>query len=95
MTDTELIATLRRNMVETGSLLCLGCGHAHGCSTHGCAIMRAAADPIPELIAENRTIREGSASHEVYAAEAAERDALKRRLDAVIGNVLDIALEGE
>ena len=32
--------TLRKLCVETGSLACLGCGHEHDCSTHGCAILR-------------------------------------------------------
>ena len=49
LTVEELIKTLRRGMVETGSLLCLGCGHEHNCSTHGCAIMRQAADVLEEL----------------------------------------------
>ncbi|MEG0035223.1 MAG: hypothetical protein RR743_01040 [Oscillospiraceae bacterium] len=41
MTDKELIAALRRNMAETGSLRCLGCGYEHGCNIHGCAIVTA------------------------------------------------------
>lgn len=49
MTDTELISALRRNMVETGSLMCLGCGYEHNCGIHGCAIMREAADRIEQI----------------------------------------------
>ena len=49
LTVEELIKTLRCGMVETGSLLCLGCGHEHNCSTHGCAIMRQAADALEQL----------------------------------------------
>lgn len=41
-----LIAALKRLKVETGSLACLGCGYADHCSTHGCAILRAAVDRI-------------------------------------------------
>lgn len=47
MTDVELIQALRRMSVETGSLICLGCGYEHNCSVHGCAIMRTAADMLP------------------------------------------------
>ncbi len=42
----SLIAVLRRVSVETGSIACLGCGHEHNCSTHGCAIIREAADKL-------------------------------------------------
>ena len=42
----EISQALHRLKVETGSLACLGCGHEHNCSTHGCAIIRAAADII-------------------------------------------------
>lgn len=45
----EIIKALRRNMVETGSLICLGCGHEHNCSTHGCAIMREASNALENL----------------------------------------------
>lgn len=52
MTDIELIQALRRMSVETGSLICLGCGYEHNCSIHGCAIMRTAADLLEQLTAE-------------------------------------------
>jgi len=45
----EIARALRRLSVETGSLACLGCGHEHNCSTHGCAILRDAADLIVQL----------------------------------------------
>ena len=38
------LAALRRLRVETGSLVCFGCGHEHNCSTHGCAILRNAVE---------------------------------------------------
>lgn len=63
MTTNDLLQALARLRVETGSLACLGCGHEHNCSTHGCAILRAAADLIERLTAEN-------------AKAEAERDAL-------------------
>lgn len=38
----DLIRDLRRLRVETGSLVCLGCGHEHNCPIHGCAIINKA-----------------------------------------------------
>ena len=53
MSREELLQALRRMAPETGSLACLGCGHEHGCSTRGCAIIRAAVDEIEELARHN------------------------------------------
>lgn len=52
MTDQELIKALRRLMVQTGSLACLGCGYEHSCGVHGCAIIRRAAERLAELTRE-------------------------------------------
>ena len=49
MTPNNLVSALRRLRVETGSIACLGCGHEHGCSVHGCAIIREAADLIEAI----------------------------------------------
>lgn len=49
MTPNNLVSTLPRLRVETGSIACLGCGHEHGCSVHGCAIIREAADLIEAI----------------------------------------------
>lgn len=49
MTDKELITALKRMMVETGSLICLGCGHEHNCSTQGCALIRAAVEELKKM----------------------------------------------
>lgn len=46
MTRPELIRALRGMKAETGSLVCLGCGYEHNCSTQGCAIIRAAAEEL-------------------------------------------------
>lgn len=43
MKTDELIKALGRLKVQTGSLVCLGCGHEHNCGVHGCAIAREAA----------------------------------------------------
>lgn len=50
MERTELIRALRRMKVETGSLVCLGCGHEHNCSTQGCTIIRAAAEELEKML---------------------------------------------
>lgn len=57
MTNEEIVKWLRSNKVETGSLLCLGCGYEHHCSVHGCAVMRAAADAMENLQTENAALR--------------------------------------
>ncbi len=44
--NSELLKALKRLKVETGSLVCLGCGHEHNCSVHGCAIIRKAVKVI-------------------------------------------------
>lgn len=84
MTTNDLLEALARLRVETGSLACLGCGREHNCSTHGCAILRAAADLIERLTAENADLRKeiewkdmviALAQREQAKAEA-ERDAL-------------------
>lgn len=49
MTPNNLVSALRRLRVETGSIACLGCGYEHGCSVHGCAIIREAADLIEAI----------------------------------------------
>ena len=94
MTNEEIVKWLRSNKVETGSLLCLGCGYEHNCGIHGCAVMRAAADAMENLQAENAALRrtidnltsaqavvlkEFEAKLEELAEVKAERDALAER----------------
>ena len=45
-TRNELLKALKRLKVETGSLVCFGCGHENNCSVHGCAIIRKAVKVI-------------------------------------------------
>ena len=54
MTKHELIAALKRLKVETGSLVCFGCGHEHSCGIHGCAILRAAVDALEAMDTSRR-----------------------------------------
>ena len=44
MDYTTTIRALKRMKVETGGIICLGCGYEHGCSAHGCAILRNAVE---------------------------------------------------
>ena len=46
MTDGELVRALKKMSIETGGIICLGCGHEHGCGVHGCAVLRKAAERI-------------------------------------------------
>ena len=46
MTDEELVRALKKMSIETGGIICLGCGHEHGCTVHGCAVLKEAAKRI-------------------------------------------------
>ena len=46
MKTQEIIKTLRRMAVNTGTLNCLGCGYEHNCGVHGCRVLREAADRL-------------------------------------------------
>lgn len=46
MTDVELVRALKNMSIETGGIICLGCGHEHDCGVHGCAVLRKAAKRI-------------------------------------------------
>ena len=49
MKTEETVRALRRLKVETGSLVCMGCGREHNCDIHGCRIVREAAELIEKL----------------------------------------------
>ena len=65
MTNEEIMKWLRSKKVETGSLLCLDCGHEHNCGIHGCAVMLAAADAMENLQTENAALHQIAATHAV------------------------------
>ena len=65
MTNEEIVKWLRSNKVETGSLLCLGCGYEHNCGIRGCAVMRAAADAMENLMTENSALHQIAEKHAV------------------------------
>ena len=48
MKDADLIQALKQIKVQTGGLICLGCGHEAGCGVHGCAVIREAAQRLEE-----------------------------------------------
>ena len=58
MNYEEIMKWLRSKKVETGSLLCLVCGHEHNCGIHGCAVMQAAADAMENLQTENAALHQ-------------------------------------
>lgn len=55
----KTLEKLKHMKVETGSFVCLGCGHEHNCSIHGCAILRDAVECIEEM---KRVLRESEAA---------------------------------
>ena len=59
MNDHELIRALRWLKVETGSLVCLGCGYEHHCSTHGCAVINEAVRRLKSLTILEGRINDG------------------------------------
>ena len=65
MTNEEIVKWLRSKKVETGSLLCLGCGYEHNCGISGCAVMRAAADAMENLQTENAALHQIAEKHAV------------------------------
>lgn len=87
MRDQELVSSIRRLKVETGSLACMGCGHEHNCGVSGCAVMREAADrianqstniaalqqEIEKLRGQNKQLREAAALVAKESAELLER----------------------
>lgn len=55
MSDNDLIAALRRLKVQTGSLVCLGCGREHNCGIHGCAILRKTISFVEKKLWEDKS----------------------------------------
>ena len=52
----NIIKSLRRMAVNTGTLNCLGCGFEHNCGIHGCRVLREAADKLDELQKEKEAL---------------------------------------
>lgn len=62
MEHKELTTRLRRMSVETGSLMCLGCGYEHNCGIHGCALLRQAVETIERQAAALEDLRDHESS---------------------------------
>lgn len=90
MDYTTTMRAMRTLKVKTGSLVCLGCGWEHNCSTQGCAILRNAVehmaaslssyDHLSELVAQQKDELRACIAN-LNASEAAESD-LARQLAA-------------
>ena len=88
MTNEEIVKWLRSKKVETGSLLCLGCGHENNCGIHGCAVMRAAADAMENLQTENVAL------HQIAEKQAAMNVTLTKKVLEMEKNLCEKGGEG-
>ena len=88
MNYEEIVKWLRSKKVETGSLLCLGCGHEHNCGIHGCAVMRAAADAMENLQTEN------AALHQIAEKQAVMNVTLTKKVLEMEKNLCEKGGEG-
>ena len=88
MTNEEIVKWLRSKKVETGSLLCLGCGHENNCGIHGCAVMRAAADAMENLQTEN------AALHQIAEKQAVMNVTLTKQVLEMAKNLCEKGGEG-
>ena len=88
MTNEEIVKWLRSKKVETGSLLCLDCGHEHNCGIHGCAVMRAAADAMENLQTEN------AALHQIAEKQAVMNVTLTKQVLEMAKNLYEKGGEG-
>lgn len=105
MTTETLLEALARLRVETGSLACLGCGHEHNCSVHGCQILREAAAQLERFTAENRALRSALApkptkcsldARATYLREMVkELNAQREKAEAERDALLEIATKGK
>lgn len=85
MKDADLIQALKRMGVQTGGLMCLGCGHEHNCGVHGCAVIREAAQRLEELLKYKAAIdRMGEFGQLFVEYEGCPRGAMGRMGDATI-----------
>ena len=85
MKDDDLIQALKRIKVQTGGLICLGCGHEHNCGVHGCAVIREAAQRLEELLKYKEAIdRMGKFGQLFVEYEGCPRGAMGRMCDATI-----------
>ncbi len=85
MKDADLIQALKRIKVQTGGLICLGCGHEHNCGVHGCAVIREAAQRLEGMMKYKEAIdRMGKFGKLFVEYEGCPRGAMGRMCDATI-----------
>lgn len=48
MKAEQIVTALKGLKVQTGSLVCMGCGQEHNCGIHGCAIVLAAIQELEQ-----------------------------------------------
>ena len=85
MKDIDLIQALKRIKVQTGGLMCLGCGHEHNCGVHGCAVIREEVQKMEELLKYKTAIdRMGKFGQLFEEYEGCPRGAMGRMCDATI-----------
>lgn len=83
----DFLKQLAITSIERRPEACLGCGFEHGCSTHGCAVIKTASEQLKAYRATNHTPEE-------CAAAFAELDALKRNPPVQVeAKVLELAME--
>ena len=87
----KTLEELKHMKVETGSFICLGCGHEHNCSIRGCAILRDAVECIEEL---KRVLRESEAARadlgKRLAAAQQELAEAERCAETLAGELLTV-----
>ena len=84
MENTEIIDALKRMKVQTGSLVCLGCGHEHHCSVHGCAVINAsiwAIEILQEQLTASEIVRKDLGQQ--VSALGADNDQLRKAYAAI------------
>lgn len=89
MRDTDLVNAIRRLKVETRSLACMGCGHAHNCGVSGCAIMLEAAARIA-----NQRTHIAALQQEIEKLRGQNRQLMLER-NYVISIIADIRKDGK
>ena len=89
----KTLEELKHMKVETGSFVCLGCGHEHNCSIRGCAILRDAAECIEELKRVLRESEEARADLGKRLAAAEKMNAELTEAQAVMDKEFEAKLE--
>lgn len=98
---TTTLQALKRMKVQTGSLVCLGCGREHNCSTHGCVILRDAVEHMEAALERydhwsgllDQQEKELEHRAKLLAASEAARAELAQRLAAAQKELQDARVE--